>query len=196
MKKFLVDLTAIKRVDPVPLRKALETYKKAKSEVAGGKGRLLAIQKEIDDFLAGTNADDTERLQIISAKQLQVQILPNLIRRVEKQIDSDLFRALLKEAHQFQHAIIDFYSSAANETARQIATYFRPFISQEGVALDVALRFSDDCKVVGGRIGAAQAITLPNELMGRSSYSERDKESIDREIIEAAVQLLALASKS
>jgi exonuclease VII small subunit len=60
MKKPVVDLTAIKRVDPVPLQKALETYKKAKSEVASARSRLVALQKEISDFLEGTNADDTE----------------------------------------------------------------------------------------------------------------------------------------
>ena len=138
----------------------------------------------------------TERLQIISAKQLQVQILPNLIAKVEGQIDGDLFYTLQKEAERFRRAIIDFYSSAADETAKQIATYFRPFISREGVAEDIALRFSDDCKEIGGRIGAAQAITLPNELRGRNSYSERDKEPLDREIILGAEQLLALAGRS
>lgn len=198
MKKPQFNLAAIERVDATPLRKALEVYQKALSEIEKAKTRKIDLDKEVADWLENTDPDDEKRVQMIAGRKIQAEILPNLIKRVEDQIEEKLAPALATEIDKFQGGLCRFYRQAEDGIASQIAEIIRPFFARPLIvvgdkvdrARDIALR-SDDCVDVRERISRVESLRLPSN--GRDAVSAK---YWDEAAINIATSLLKFAEQS
>lgn len=197
MKKPVISLAAVERIDALPLRKALELHQKASAEIVAARQRETALAKEVGDYLAGIDPNDEKAVSLVAGKKIQQEVLPRLIAKVESQVADEMAPALLREADQFRGDLIRFYTEARETVAQQLAAIFRPFFSPQtnlaGEQVDRALeiaRQSDDCVRVYARQHEAERISLPTQP--RSNDPARH----DRELVEAARALLVLAERS
>ena len=195
MKKPPISLAAIARIDAGPLLKALEIYQKAAGEIVSARFRLGRLKKEIDGFLEKTDPDDEKALSEIAGKRIQMEIIPDLIAKIERTIDEKLLPSVEKEFDRFQRRLIEYYTETRNSYAGQLAEMLRPFysdITRAGDRVDFALELalqSDDCNELFLRCEAAQRITRPSS---RSLVSiERDGKAI----CEATEKLVTLAKQ-
>ncbi|HEY4247824.1 MAG TPA: hypothetical protein VGM64_13295 [Lacunisphaera sp.] len=199
MKKPIINLAAIERIDAVPLRKALELHNKATKEIADARVREIALHKEIDDFLAKTSLDDEKGLQLVSGKKIQAEILPNLIRKLENTLENELAPSLLREAEKFQREMVRFYREAHQAVGTQLAEVFRPYFEPRTNALngdkrdrakEIAMQ-TDDCSQIEWRLSKTQGIQLPVNHV-RSNAPE----AFDRTLVGVAKELLEMAEKN
>lgn len=195
MKKPQINLTAIERIDAVPLRKAVEFLKKGVDEIAAARVRESNLKTEIDDYLSTINPDDEKAVGIVAAKKIQLEILPNLIARVERTLNEKALPTLMAETDKFRSELVRFYSAAFASTATQLADLFRPFFSMpfdgdRDPAREMA-ELSDDCRLIRSRIHNAESVQLPSQ--GVPSMAESGRVN---SLIQAAETLLALAERA
>jgi hypothetical protein len=195
-----LDISAVNKVDAVPLRKALELHQKALAELAKGRARQDALNKEIADWMENTDPDDTERIQLISGKKIQADIIPGLIRRNEIQFTRDLSPALLSEADKFKSALRRFYEQANEAICVQVAEVLRPYFTirthANGEKHDRAMDFarqSDDCWGIHARLGRLESIRL-SDASRPGDFAEG--ENYDRDLAQSATALLMLAEEA
>lgn len=194
-----LDISGISKVDAVPLRKALELQQKAISEIAKAKDRQAALEKEVGDWMENTDPDDAARIQLISGKKIQVDIMPGLIRRHEITLDRELTPTLIREADKFRSNLRRFYEQASEAVAAQVAEVLRPYFSiqveRNGEKRDRAIALasqSDDCFVLSSRIHRVDSFRIsdqprPSDPVLAACY--------DRNLAETAAALLALAEE-
>jgi hypothetical protein len=197
MKRILIDLKGTARVDPAPMKKALELVQKTKAEIAGAARRRSALEIEVKEYLETCDPDDHKAIQYASGKRMQLEILPNLIARAERVLDTKLVPALEREVDVFKSGLKQFYASAHDIAAKEIATLFRPYFASThslgGELQDRALAIAqqtDDCAAIMQRLSEAERISLPHDC--RSNNSDK----FDRGLCEAAMALLALAERT
>lgn len=195
-----LDISAVNKVDAVPLRQALAIHQKTLAELAKARARKEALDKEIENWMANTDPDDAERIHLISGKKIQADILPGMIRRLENQLMSEISPALVREADNFKGEVRRFYEQAQEAIAVQVAEIIRPYFStiteHNGDKRDRALglaRSCDDCWAVSARA----------ERLGRIYISDQPRPgnfdagaNYDRNLAEAATALLMLAEES
>jgi hypothetical protein len=199
MKKPIeINLSAIARIDPAPLKQALELYRKSSSDLTGARARLEALNVEIRDYLEAADPDDAAAVQLISGKKTQAEILPGLIRKVERNLETEIVPALRREASALQGALKKFYGEALDSVADQLATLvFRPYFSDRvepnGVRVDraraIALQ-SDDCGRIAQRRDEAAWVKIDDQPRSNNPAH------FDKRLCEAAESLLALARES
>ncbi len=196
MKTVVINLTAIERINAVPLRQALDLYNKAVAGIALERERFAALKQEVSAFVADTNPSDAKRVGQITAKQMQLDMFPGFIARCEQQIGDTLIPALERHAEDFRAALVRFYNDAHEAAATQLADLFRPYFSHRVVvgdrrdtARDIALQ-SDLCQGIYDRREQAGGVRWS------TSSRSNNPESYDRDLAEAAQKLLNLASKS
>jgi hypothetical protein len=190
MKKTVINLTAIERIDAMPLRKAVEYLKKGRDEIDSARVREKLLKEEVEKFLATTDLDDEKSLQLVSGKKIQAEIIPNLIARVERNLNEKALPTLLAETDQFKSALLRFYQSAYDATAEQIAEQFRGYFSDPEKALRVA-RDTDDCWAINARIRQAGLIHIPTQGAPRVTEAAAVKN-----LIQSAEDLLAIAGRA
>lgn len=196
-----LNISAVNKVDAVPLRKALELQQRALAEIAKGKERLAALEKEIAEWMETTNPDDMERIQLISGKKIQADILPGMIRRMEGQLGSEITENLRRQADLFRDNLRRFYEQANEVVAGQVADVLRPYFSpttqvngdKHDRALDLA-RQSDDCAGIHARIRRVESVRLSDQP--RWNHDATAAATYDRNLAEAATELLMLAEES
>jgi hypothetical protein len=196
-----LDISAVNKVDAVPLRKALEIHQKALAELEKGRARQAALNKEIEDWMANTDPDDEKRIQLISGKKIQADIIPGMIRRNELQFVRELSPALLREADKFKSELRRFYEQANEAIAVQVAEVLRPYFCVRTTAIngekrDRALelaRQSDDCWAVYERLERLNRISVREETRPENFDAGT---RYDRELAEAATALLMLAEEA
>lgn len=193
-----IDLSGIPRVNPEPLRQRLKTFRNHRAEIDNAKQRLAALKAEVEDFLDKIDPDDQKSLQAVSAKRLQLEILPRMIAKFERQLEEDMAPALLSETDNFKAGLVGFYGEAHAAFAAAYADLFRRYFSGtvdvSGARTDrvavVALQ-TDDCREVLARKSEAESVRLP--VHGPRS---NNPVGFDRDICDAADALLALAERS
>lgn len=196
-----LDISAVNKVDAVPLRKALEIQQKAIAEIAKAKERLVALEKEIADWMETTSPDDMERIQLISGKKIQADILPGMIRKMETQLGGDITDNLRRQADIFRGNLRRFYEQAGEVVAGQVADVLRPYFSattneRNGEELDRALslaRQSDDCAAISARVRRAERVMITDQP--RWNHDATASAAYDRTLAEAATALLMLAEE-
>ena len=189
MKKPVINLTAIERIDAMPLRKAVEYLKKELDDVANSRAREAALKREIDEYLATIDPADEKAVGLITAKKTQLDILPILITKKVRQLEDRALPALLAETEKFKIALVRFYESAYQATAEQLAEQFRVYFADPEKASHVALQ-ADDCRAISVRIHEAASIPLTSQAP-RLGHPQAVAS-----LIQAAEQFLALASRA
>lgn len=195
-----LDISGINKVDAVPLRQALALQQKAIAEIAKAKERQAALEKEVAEWMENTDPDDANRIQLISGKKIQVDIMPGLIRRHEITLDRELTPTLVREADRFRGNLRRFYEQASEAVAAQVAEVLRPYFSiqQHGNgekrdrALDMA-RQADDCFAISMRIERVNSIQISDQP--RPSFPEAAAR-YDSDLAESATALLMLAEEA
>lgn len=196
MKKPTISLAAVERVDAVPLRKALELYRKATAEISSARTRETALRKEISGYLESIDVDDEKAVSLVGGKKIQLEILPNLIRKVERTLADQIAPSLLREADKFKSGLCHFYREAHAAVAAQLAEVFRAYFADRvaaGDKVDRAVeiaRQTDDCQAIAARLAEAGQIQLPDQPRSNNPAAW------DNGVVGAAEQLLVLAEKS
>lgn len=196
MKKRIIDLQATRRVDVIPIRKALETIQKAHAEIESAKLRRTKVQEEIDLFLAEqVDPDDEKAIQSIVAKKMQVEIIPNLIAKIEKNLESELVPNLERQIDKLKADLKGFYAAVQSAIVDQLEPVFRPYFESEpdapnGRARKIASQ-TDDALEADTRYGLVDE-TRANISQPRSNYPDPHT-SYDEEVISVAKRLIALA---
>lgn len=196
MKKPVISLSAIQRIDAEPLRKALDLHRKATSEITAARQREADLQLEVSSYLDSIDPGDEKAVSLVANKKVQAEVLPRLIAKVERQVADEITPALLREADTFRDSLRRFYAEAAETVAGQIAAIFRPFFAPQpnraGEVVDRALdiaRQTDDCLRIYERLEQVNRIALPDQP--RSNNPTRH----DAALVEAARHLLTLAEQ-
>ena len=196
-----LDISGVSKVDAVPLRKALELQQKAIAEIAKAKERQTALQKEVADWMENTDPDDAGRIQLISGKKIQVDLMPGLIRRHEILLDRELTPTLVREADKFRDNLRRFYEQANEAVAAQVAEVLRPYFSiqmeRNGEKRDRALnmaRQSDDCFALSSRIERVNSIRISDQP--RPSHHPEHAARFDCDLAQSATALLMLAEEA
>ena len=192
-----MNLAALDKVDDKPLRKSLEVMRTAWREIDDAKVRLSALEKEVAEFLEQADPDDAQALHIASAKRMQIEIIPRLIAKVERNLENDIEPAMVRNLDRFRSALREFYEQAFDVTAEELAKFFKPYFSGQiehgnGVvdrALFVA-RQSDDCRELLKRQHEISDIRIP------VSHRSNAPQAHDRALCGAAMELLELAARN
>lgn len=196
MKKRIIDLQATRRVDVIPIRKALETVKKAHAEIDNAKLRCKKVQEEIDLFLATHDDPDAEKtIQTVIAKKMQVEIIPNLVARIEKNLESELVPNLERQIDKLKTDLKGFFTDVETAIVDQLEPVFRPYFESEpdapiNRARTIAYQ-TDDALEASGRYGLVDE-TRVSCCQLRPNYPDPHT-SYDREVILVAERLIQLA---
>lgn len=200
-----LDISAVKKVDAVPLRKAIELHEKALSEIEKAKARKEALDKEVAEWMDNTDPDDTERINLIAGRRIQAEVIPGLVRRMEQQIERELSPKLIEEADKFRSALSRFYGAARKAVAEQLSQVLLPYFERRqqaflrdgaegGFGMHLALQ-SDDCLEITERLEAVRMVQLPSVSRPGLAEDPTHLAQYDKNVIEAAKRLIELAEQ-
>ncbi len=204
-KTTKIDLGAVSRLDPEPLRRRLKAFGNLKTDIAALKERRKALDTEVRDLVENGNVDDEERIQLIAAKRTRLEILPFIVAKSERQLADDA-AALLSEADKFRDGLRRFYddvhAAVASSVAGIIGRYFsgevnHAAVDAAGATVDqrtsralVVATGCDDCREVSERKAEAERIQFP-VTQPRSNFPD----SHDAQLIQSCEALLSLAER-
>lgn len=133
----------LSKLDPKPLRSALESVRKAQAEITAGRERKTALEKEVKDFLETTQMADDEAVQLVNGRRLQAEMLGHILPRKEAALEP-LVRALFNAVDAFESGLRAVADAEAAALTDKIAGLLRPYCS--------------DYREAGDKVDAAQAI--------------------------------------
>jgi hypothetical protein len=123
------------QLDPGPLQKALAAITAQQKAITDAATQQKTIEKEVHDYLASTDPNNREAINLVSAKKTQLEVFPHFFERAQKTLNS-LIDPLYEEIKKFAAA---FAKAGAQENAALTAIYserVKPFFprGQKGAA--------------------------------------------------------------
>lgn len=119
----------MKKPEAGPLKKALADVKKTESDISDAKKQQIAVQKEVDDYLAGVDPNDAPAIKIVSAKKTMLETFPCFIERAEQRLEA-LVPDLEGECERFADDLAILGCEENEELGKiydeRVAMFFKP----------------------------------------------------------------------
>lgn len=136
------------KLDPRPLRKALEPVKETQALVIRLRARQTELQTEVKNFLDTTDMENEAAVQLVSGRRMMGEMAGHQATRQEKEL-GPLIAKLVREIDKFEQALRAVAEAESAALLEKIAGLLRPYcrdFTSQGDRVDGAREVARRCQ--------------------------------------------------